>query len=70
MPRRDRTFSSKDVLRIIDANLSDIEQAEVVFELRFGPMRRLIERGVGFDEEDMRRLSRLIRRLQVLRGGR
>ena len=70
MPRKNRTFSSNDILRIIDANLSLVEQAEVVFELRFGPMRRLVEQGVGFDEEDMRRLSRLIRRMQFLRGGR
>ncbi len=70
MPRVDRTFTTADVLRIIEGNLSSIEQAEVVFELRFGPMRRLIEAGVGFEEEDMRQLSRLIRRLQFIRGGR
>lgn len=70
MPRRDRTFTTKDVLRIIDANLSAIEQAEVIFELRFGPMRRLIERGTGIDEEDFRRLEKMLRRLQTIRGGR
>lgn len=68
MPRRDRSFNSADVLRIIADNLSAIEQAEVIFELRFGPMRALIEKGVGFDEEDFRQLERMLRRLQRARG--
>ena len=70
MPRKDRSYTSSDVLRIIAENLSAIEQAEVVFELRFGPMRAMMKAGRGFDEEDFRRLSRMLRKLQALRGGR
>jgi len=70
VPRRNRTFSSTDVLRIIADNLSAIEQAEVVFELRFGPMRELMEKGRGFDEEDFRRLQKMLFKMQQLRSGR
>lgn len=70
MPRKDRSYSTDDLIRIIENNLSAVEQAEVVFELRFGPMRRLMELGTGFDEEDMRQLNKLIIRLQGIRGSR
>lgn len=33
MPAKDRTFSSKDIIRIIDSNLTGQEQAEVLISV-------------------------------------
>lgn len=70
VPRRNRSFTAEDIIRLSDENLSALEQAEVQFEFRFGRMRELMEAGRGFDEEDFRMLNKFIQRLTRIRGNR
>ena len=67
MPRKNRTFTVADVLRIIDEHLSLVEQEEVRFEIKTGRIRSAFAKGL--DPETPRLLEKLVTKMKLLRGG-
>lgn len=67
MPSRNRTFSSADVIRIIDDHLTLVEREEVRFAITTRRMRSAM--GTVFDPESPRLIEKLLNRIGALKGG-
>jgi hypothetical protein len=67
VPRKDRSFTTRDILRIIEANLSAVEQADVIFTLRTGKVRSAMAKGL--DPDTPRLVEKLLKKFLKLRGG-